>query len=49
MGTAIRNPYYTPAFHGEYAIVGVGRLDLEEGGSIPQVDRHLTELLAADV
>jgi homoserine O-acetyltransferase/O-succinyltransferase len=31
----IDNPYYTPEFHGDYEIVSVGRLDLEEGGSIP--------------
>ncbi|MDD7939200.1 alpha/beta fold hydrolase [Actinomycetospora lutea] len=31
----IDNPYYSPEFHGEYELVGVGRLDLEEGGAIP--------------
>ena len=36
---SIDNPYYTPDFHGEYELVSVGRLDLEEGGSIP--DCHL--------
>lgn len=31
----IENPYYTPEFHGEYELISIGRLDLEEGGSIP--------------
>lgn len=31
----IDNPFYTSEFHGDYDIVSVGRLDLEEGGSIP--------------
>ncbi|HTK64341.1 MAG TPA: alpha/beta fold hydrolase [Pseudonocardia sp.] len=31
----IDNPYYTPEFHGEYQTATIGRLDLEEGGSIP--------------
>lgn len=31
----IENPYYTSEFHGEYDLVSIGRLDLEEGGSIP--------------
>jgi len=31
----IENPYYTGEFHGDYRIVSVGRLDLEEGGAIP--------------
>lgn len=31
----IHNAYYTPEFHGEYEIVSVGRLDLEDGGTIP--------------
>ncbi|EON22017.1 homoserine O-acetyltransferase [Nocardioides sp. CF8] len=35
----IDNPYYTPEFHGDYDVVSIGRLDLEEGGSIP--DCHL--------
>lgn len=34
MGT-IDNPYYGPEFHGDYELVSIGRLDLEEGGSIP--------------
>ena len=29
------NPYYSPEFHGEYELISVGRLDLEDGGSIP--------------
>ena len=32
---AIENPYYSPDFHGDYELISVGRLDLEEGGSIP--------------
>ncbi|MDQ4118459.1 MAG: alpha/beta fold hydrolase [Actinomycetota bacterium] len=35
----IENPYYTPEFHGDYELISIGRLDLEEGGSIP--DCHL--------
>ncbi|SDG26323.1 alpha/beta fold hydrolase [Pseudonocardia oroxyli] len=36
---AIDNPYYSSAFHGDYELVSVGRLELEEGGVIP--DCHL--------
>lgn len=36
---AIENPYYTHEFHGDHDLIGIGRLDLEEGGSIP--DCHL--------
>ena len=31
----IENPYYTHEFHGDYDLVSIGRLDLEEGGEIP--------------
>jgi len=31
----IDNPFYTPEFHGEYDVIGIGALDLEEGGNIP--------------
>ena len=31
----IDNPYYSHEFHGDYELVSIGRLDLEEGGSIP--------------
>ncbi len=31
----IENPYYTPEYHGDYELISIGRLDLEEGGSIP--------------
>jgi homoserine O-acetyltransferase len=31
----IENPYYSHEHHGDYELVGIGRLDLEEGGSIP--------------
>ena len=31
----IDNPFYTPEFHGEYDVIGIGALDLEEGGRIP--------------
>jgi homoserine O-acetyltransferase len=30
----IDNPYYSHEFHGDYDLVGIGRLDLEDGGSI---------------
>ena len=35
----IENPYYTPEFHGDYELISIGQLDLEDGGSIP--DCHL--------
>ncbi|MGH3089728.1 MAG: alpha/beta fold hydrolase [Rubrobacteraceae bacterium] len=35
----IANPFYTHEYHGDYDLVSIGRLDLEEGGSIP--DCHL--------
>lgn len=31
----IDNPFYTHEFHGDYDLISIGRLDLEEGGSIP--------------
>ena len=31
----IDNPYYSHEFHGDYELISIGRLDLEEGGSIP--------------
>lgn len=31
----ISNPYYGPEGHGPYELVDIGRLDLEEGGSLP--------------
>ncbi|NMO88220.1 alpha/beta fold hydrolase [Actinomycetospora sp. TBRC 11914] len=36
---AIENPFYTHEHHGDYEEISIGRLDLEEGGSIP--DCHL--------
>ena len=36
---AIDNPFYSHEHHGEYDLISIGRLDLEEGGSIP--DCHL--------
>ncbi|GAA4962535.1 alpha/beta fold hydrolase [Pseudonocardia tropica] len=33
--SAIDNPYYSPEFHGDYELVDIGRLELEEGGVIP--------------
>jgi homoserine O-acetyltransferase len=30
----IDNPYYSHEFHGDYELIGIGRLDLEEGGTI---------------
>ena len=32
---AIENSYYTAENHGDYELISIGRLDLEEGGSIP--------------
>lgn len=32
---AIDNSYYSHEFHGDYDLISIGRLDLEEGGSIP--------------
>jgi homoserine O-acetyltransferase len=29
------NPYYGQEGHGPYQIIGIGELDLEEGGKIP--------------
>jgi homoserine O-acetyltransferase len=34
-GVSVENPYYSHEFHGDYEVVSIGRLDLEEGGSIP--------------
>jgi len=34
--TAIENPYYSPELHGEYELINIGRLDLEDEGSIPE-------------
>lgn len=31
----IDNPFYTDEFHGDYELIIIGQLDLEEGGSIP--------------
>jgi homoserine O-acetyltransferase len=31
----IDNPYYTHEFHGDYELVDIGGLDLEEGGHLP--------------
>ena len=33
--SAIDNPFYTHEFHGEFQLLSIGRLDLEEGGVIP--------------
>ena len=38
----IENRYYTPEFHGEYDLISIGRLDLEEGGSIPDCQLAVT-------
>lgn len=32
---AIENAFYTHEFHGDYELISIGLLDLEEGGSIP--------------
>jgi homoserine O-acetyltransferase len=31
----IDNPYYSHEFHGDYELISIGQLDLEEGGRIP--------------
>ena len=33
----IDNPYYTDAVHKDYELISVGRLELEEGGAIPDL------------
>ncbi|HET7480147.1 MAG TPA: alpha/beta fold hydrolase [Rubrobacteraceae bacterium] len=38
----IENPFYTHEYHGEYDLVSIGRLDLEEGGSIPDCQLAVT-------
>ena len=38
----IDNPLYTREFHGDYDVVSIGRLDLEEGGTIPDCLLALT-------
>jgi homoserine O-acetyltransferase len=38
----VDNPYYTHEFHGDYDLVSIGRLDLEEGGSIPDCQLAVT-------
>jgi Homoserine acetyltransferase len=39
---SIDNPFYSPEFHGDYEIVSIGRLDLEDGGSIPDCQLAFT-------
>jgi homoserine O-acetyltransferase/O-succinyltransferase len=31
----IENPFYSHEHHGEYDVIGIGSLDLEDGGQIP--------------
>ena len=38
----IENPFYSPEFHGDYELVSIGRLDLEEGGTIPDCQLAVT-------
>jgi homoserine O-acetyltransferase len=38
----INNPYYSHEHHGDYDLVSIGRLDLEEGGSIPDCQLAVT-------
>ena len=33
--SAVDNPFYSHEFHGDYELISIGRLDLEEGESIP--------------
>lgn len=42
MSAAIDNPYYSSEFHGEYELISIGRLDLEEGGAIPDCQLAVT-------
>ncbi len=47
----IDNPYYSHEFQGDYELISVGPLDLEDGGSIPDCPRAVTtwgELNAAE-
>jgi homoserine O-acetyltransferase len=39
---SIASPYYTHEFHGDYDLVSIGRLDLEEGGTIPDCQLAVT-------
>lgn len=38
----IHNPFYTDEYHGDYDLISIGRLDLEEGGSIPDCQLAVT-------
>ena len=38
----IENQFYTHEFHGDYELISIGRLDLEEGGSIPDCQLAVT-------
>jgi homoserine O-acetyltransferase len=38
----VDNPFYSHDFHGDYDLVSIGRLDLEEGGSIPDCQLAVT-------
>ena len=38
----VDNPFYSHDFHGDYDVVSIGRLDLEEGGSIPDCQLAVT-------
>jgi len=38
----IDNPYYTHEFHGDYDLISIGNLDLEEGGTIPDCQLAVT-------
>jgi homoserine O-acetyltransferase/O-succinyltransferase len=38
----IENPFYSHEFHGDYDLISIGRLDLEEGGSIPDCQLAVT-------
>lgn len=39
---AIDNPYYGHEFHGDYDLISIGRLELEEGGAIPDCQLAVT-------
>lgn len=38
----IENPFYSHEFHGDYDLVSIGSLDLEEGGTIPDCQLAVT-------
>jgi homoserine O-acetyltransferase/O-succinyltransferase len=39
---SITNEYYSHDFHGDYEVASIGRLDLEEGGTVPDCELAFT-------